>query len=182
MTDQQATPELDLSDLPQITAKQLKFVHAVAADGKSYSEAYRHAYDCNGDVPATAWHNASVLASDSKVSAWLQAVRRLGMAGAKLNLSGHLTELERLKHISLDTGNCGAAVKAEELRGKASGLYVDRIETRVAGETELLAALRALPANLQLEMAVHYGVAHLIDEPLSGHAADTKQIAPVKAL
>ena len=138
----------DAGDLPKLTHKQFAFVRAIAG-GATQSDAYRQAYDCSNSTDPSVWCNASKLAADAKVMQWLCHLRRLGMAGARLTLEGHLSELERLKHVSLDTGNCGAAVKAEELRGKASGLYVDRIETYTAAESELLAALKALPEHLQ---------------------------------
>lgn len=39
-----------------------------------------------------------------------------------------MQELERLKEIAVNTGNVGAAVQAEQLRGKAAGHYVEKFE------------------------------------------------------
>ena len=82
----------DAGDLPKLTHKQFAFVRAIAG-GATQSDAYRQAYDCSNSTDPSVWCNASKFAADAKVMQWLCHLRRLGMAGARLTLEGHLSEL-----------------------------------------------------------------------------------------
>lgn len=113
-------------DLPELTEQQRNFVEGILA-GKTASDAYRAAYDCSNSMDRTVWANASRLRNDADVAAWLSAARKAGLGRATVTLEGHISELERLREIALDTGNVGAAVQAEQLRGKAAGHYVDQV-------------------------------------------------------
>ena len=114
----------DLEALPQLTDQQNKFVELLLG-GATASDAYRGAYNTSNMKPNTIWSSASILKSDPKVSAWVDAAKMAAVKHAKCTYEGHLTELERLKTIAVRSGNIGAAVQAEQLRGKASGFYVD---------------------------------------------------------
>lgn len=118
----------DISDsLPDLTDQQQRFVESLLA-GKSASDAYRAAYDTTNFAPTTLWANASRLAADSKVKAWLSAARQACLGSAVLTKDAHVQQLERLREIAIDTGNVGAAVLAEHHRGKVGGYYVERYE------------------------------------------------------
>lgn len=54
-----------------------------------------------------------------------------------LTLEDHLRELADLRDKACDAGKYAAAITAEVARGKAAGLYVERIETHSTGEKEL---------------------------------------------
>lgn len=115
----------EAEDLPDLTPQQMKFVEGILA-GKTASDAYRAAYDTSNMQQNTIWAAASRLRSHNNVSAWLSAARKAHLGEGKVTLEGHLRELERLKEIAVESGNVGAAVQAEQLRGKAQGLYVEQ--------------------------------------------------------
>lgn len=139
-------------DLPELTAQQDKFVQGILS-GKSASDAYRAAYDCSQSQDSTVWAEASRLRGDHKVSAWLSAARKAGLGRAAVTLEGHISELERLREIAIDSGNVGAAVQAEQLRGKASGHYSENINLRFDEPANILDELRKLDPKLARQLA-----------------------------
>lgn len=134
-------------ELPDLTDNQRKFVEGLLG-GKSASDAYRAAYDTSNCADSTVWAEASRLRADHKVAAWLSAARKAGLGRATVTLEGHISELERLREIAIDTGNVGAAVQAEQLRGKASGHYSENINLRLDEPTSLLDEIRKLSPEL----------------------------------
>ena len=115
------------ADLPDLTAQQMKFVEGILC-GKNATDAYRAAYDCSNMVPNSIWCAASKLRSDANVSQWITQSRIAGLGATSLTLTNHIAELERLRELALGAGNHGAAVQAEQLRGKAQGHYTERLE------------------------------------------------------
>ena len=132
--------------LPELTPQQMLFVEHILA-GKRSSDAYRLAYDCSNSQPSSVWALASRLRSDVKVALWLASARKAGESHAKVTLENHLSELERLKEIALETGNVGAAVQAEQLRGKVAGHYTDRLDMHISGD----------PATTLAEIEAEFG-------------------------
>lgn len=122
---------LDASDLPDLTPQQLQFVEHVLA-GKTASDAYRASYDTSNMMTKTVWAEASRLRAHPDVAAWLAAARMANLGNATVTLEGHTREMERLREIALAKGNVGAAVLAEHHRGKANGLYVDKVQAVAA--------------------------------------------------
>ena len=57
----------------------------------------------------------------------LTAIQGVIAARAMVNLAGHLKQLANLRDKAIELDQIGAAVRAEELRGKVGGLYVDRV-------------------------------------------------------
>ena len=136
--------EIAPEELPQLTPKQMAFVHALL-EGESASDAYRAAYDCSKMAERTIWSEASRLRANPKVSAWLRHFQRIGMDEARLTLEAHLAELARGREIALALGQAAAAVQAEHYRGKAVGLYEDRLSvTASISDEDLVKAIEAL--------------------------------------
>jgi len=131
----------ELDDLPQLTENQMMFVKGIL-DGKTGSDAYRAAYNCENMKPETIWAAASRLRHDTKVSAWLEAAQEAEMASAKRTIEQHINRLDRLQAIALRTGNVGAAVQAEQLIGKASGHYTDQIDLKISDPNAVLEEIR----------------------------------------
>jgi hypothetical protein len=140
------------SDLPQLTEQQMMFVKGIL-DGKTGSDAYRAAYNCENMKPETIWAAASRLRHDDKVSAWLEVAREAEMASAKRTLDQHIQRLDRLQAIALRTGNVGAAVQAEQLIGKASGHYAENINISMAEPTDVLDEIRKLSPELAEQLS-----------------------------
>jgi hypothetical protein len=124
-----------------LTQKQEDFCHAIVA-GKNMSEAYRSVYNTKNMTAPSVHQCAHELMNNPKVTSRIEAIRRPAAIGANLTLEGHLSELNRLKNIALDANKPEAAIRAEELRGKASGLYVTKVETGNPGEFAALNAMR----------------------------------------
>lgn len=146
------------AELPELTAQQLEFVEGLLA-GKTASDAYRAAYDCAGSSSRTIWANACRLRNDGKVSAWLAAARQAYLGHAVLSLEGHLRELERLRELALAAGNIGAAVQAEQLRGKASGHYVEQFADVTCDPVRTLNEIAELSPELAAALAKQHGIA-----------------------
>ena len=139
----------DAADLPALTGKQMRFVRGIL-DGKNATDAYRAAYDVANMATETIWVEASKLRNSPKVSTWIITARKACLGASKLTLEGHLQELERLKELAMGAGNYGAAVQAEQLRGKATGFYVEQV--RDLTEHDPISTLNQL-AQLSPELA-----------------------------
>lgn len=146
------------ADLPDLTEQQRKFVEGVLM-GKKSSDAYRAAYDCSGSQKNTIWANASRLANDANVSAWIAAARKAHEGNAVVTLENHLNELERLKEIALETGNVGAAVQAEQLRGKVAGHYTERLDLHIDDPLQSLREIAAFAPELAAKLAKEQNIA-----------------------
>lgn len=150
--------DLPKADLPSLSDQQMEWVrHRLA--GKTASDAYRQSYDCSNMADRTVWAEASRINTDPDVAAWLAAAREACLGTASVTLASHVQELERLKEIALKTGNVGAAVAAEQSRGKASGLYVERFENVTPRDPmEILEELAASSPAVAEAMAAELGV------------------------
>lgn len=99
------------------------------AQGLSQSEAYRRAFPkSQAWKDATVWRKASLLAAVGEVQARLAEIQAQVAERSLVTLENHVAELARLRRLAEDEGQLAAAIKAEELRGKVCGLYVDRTE------------------------------------------------------
>lgn len=127
------------AELPDLTSKQHGFVVGIL-EGLTASDAYRRAYDAQNMADDDIWREASLLRSHPKVSQWLAQAKLQGLANTVVTLESHISELDSLKQEARQQGAYGAAIKAEELKGRATGLYVDQIKTDT-GQADLLQAL-----------------------------------------
>lgn len=116
-----------------LTPQQERFAQLVAS-GKSLSDAYRDAYPKSKKWAETSLHpKASGLAANGKVSARIAELRKTVVAEVRVSLESHLAELNRLKALAEAKDQVSGAIRAEELRGKASGLYVEQVESGPPG-------------------------------------------------
>ena len=144
-------------DLPDLTEQQLRFVEGILA-GKSGTDAYRAAYDCSNMQQSTIWAAASRLRNNCKVSAWISAGRIAGLGTAAASLDNHLAELARLREIAERTGNIGAAVQAEQLRGKAMGHYTEKLDVTVSDIADEIKELAKISPELAKAYADEKGI------------------------
>lgn len=149
-------------DLPDLTAQQMKFVEGML-EGKTATDAYRAAYATENMSNRTIWAEASRTAANRNISAWLSAARQACLGSAKVTLDGHLQQLERIREIALKSGNIGAAVQAEQSRGKASGHYVEQIRD-LTDRHDPIQTLRQI-ATHSPELAASLAAQHGIDLP-----------------
>lgn len=144
-------------DLPELTANQREFVRLRLA-GKTGADAYRGAYDVSGMNDRAIWVEASRVSANPKVSLWLSAARQAHLGTAVLTRDSHLAELDRLKEIAIASGNVGAAVKAEELRGKVAGHQVDRVQEIPADPADTLRDIAQHQPDLAAQLAAAHGI------------------------
>jgi len=120
-------PEQETTEeLPELTPKQEGFVMSIA-EGMSPLEAYRANYNTENMKPNTQYIEVARLKTNPKVAQWIKYLRQETITAAKCTIDDHISELERLKNKAEATGNMGAAVQAEQLKGKAVGHYVDQV-------------------------------------------------------
>lgn len=142
--------------MPDLTGQQFKFVEGILA-GLNSREAYRNAYDCSNMVQHTIDGAASRLRTNSEINAWISAGRMASLDAGSRN--DHLAELERLKTTAEAAGNHGAAIQAEQLRGKVQGHYTERIELSRAPDPLLeLKAIASWSPELAADMAKERGI------------------------
>ena len=130
--------------MAELTAKQEKFCQCIT-EGINQSDAYRKAYNAEKMKPETIHVRAAELMRNSKIEARIKELRAPVIAECRLTLYNHLQALEQLRDLAKDAGTFAAAIRAEELRGKVSGLYTDRIEH--TGNVDLKALLDEITAT-----------------------------------
>jgi phage terminase small subunit len=155
------------ADLPDLTDQQMTFVQALL-EGLNATDAYRRAYDCTDWSPSTVWANASRLRSEDKVQTWIAAAREAHLDRSACTLEHHVNELGRLKEIAIRTGNVGAAVAAEQSRGKASGHYVERFEDVTAKDPmNTIEAIKRIDPELAARLTRQFAP-QLIEQQVDG--------------
>lgn len=113
-----------------LTPKQEAFCLAYLETGNA-SEAYRRAYDAENTKPDVIAVKASQVMANGKVAVRIAELRAPAAEQAKVTLVEHLSTLERLRNNAEASENFNAAINAEVNRGKASGLYVTKMDVTV---------------------------------------------------
>jgi hypothetical protein len=126
----------------KLTAKQENFCVAYL-EKQNAPDAYRVAYITEKmSVAAIKAESYKVLAMP-KIKARIDELRAPAVKAAKITLESHLAELEKLRNKAETATDYGAAIRAEVARGKAAGLYVDKIDLNLTGSlAERLARAR----------------------------------------
>ena len=98
------------------------------------SDAYRSAYKVRESTkPESVNQNASRLMADINISSRVDELRKPIVLAAQMTLEKHLNDLENLRNMASGVHQYSAAISAEVARGKASGLYVDKVEATITG-------------------------------------------------
>ena len=120
--------------LRECTIKEEGFAQALAS-GMSQSDAYRNSYNTkHGTKSDTINQSASRILARPHVSARVAELRAPIVEKVGITLENHIAELQSLKQLAKDAGNYAAAIKAEELRGKVCGLYVEKVQHSGTGD------------------------------------------------
>lgn len=122
-----------------LTAKQEAFC-AHYLETSNATEAYRKAGYGPRMSDKTATEAASRLLKDSKVVARLEEMRAPVVEKAQLTLEAHLLDLQKLRNMAVKKEQYSAAISAEIARGKAAGLYTEKVDATVT--------TKALPASV----------------------------------
>lgn len=64
--------------------------------------------------------------ANPNISYRVEELRKTIAQKAMITLESHIERLKELAALAVDTGQIAAAIKAEELCGKASGIYIER--------------------------------------------------------
>jgi len=117
-----------------LTPKQEKFCMTYIETGNA-TEAYRRAYEVKKMLPITINKRACELLQNRKITGRVIELRAPAVEKAQLTLENHLSDLAALKALAINEKQYSAAIRAEELRAKAAGLYKNLDEVSVAVET-----------------------------------------------
>lgn len=128
-----------------LTQKQESFCIAFVETGNA-SEAYRRSYNAEKMKPDTVTQAASRLLNDSNISARVDELRQPAIKKAQITLESHLERLQELSLKAEAANQYAAAIKAEEQRGKAAGIYVEKIEHSGKDGKELMPSIIQLVA------------------------------------
>lgn len=138
----------------KLTPKQEKFCQAIR-NGKNYSDAYRESYDTNNMKMETINRNAFELFQNNKIKARIAELQRLVEEKICYTAKQSFDKLNEIQKKALEmkkkvfikdmdfpleeeTPDLKSAIRAEELKGKLIGLYVDKIEsTNINAEVDI---------------------------------------------
>lgn len=120
-----------------LTLKQENFCLAYIETGNA-SEAYRRAYNATNMLENTVNRRAKELVDDGKITARLTEIRKPVIEAAQVTLENHLNDLKRLRDDAWASEKYGPAIQAEISRGKASGHYIERVESGKPGDFDKL--------------------------------------------
>jgi len=114
-----------------LTVKQEAFAQAVGRDGKSYSDAYREAYDAEGMAPGSVWTAASELGRHPAVSLRIEEiVQEIREEHSASEATRAARIIKTLEEMMLNAKTDSGRLRAAELLGKTVGLYRDVTENR----------------------------------------------------
>lgn len=163
-------PRQDTADWPDLTEQQQAFVMEYLANGGNATAAYKIAYNTDNMGPNSISVEACRTRAHPKIALAIAQGRKNGMGAAKLSHEAHMQELERLKAIAIETGNVGAAVQAEQLRGKAAGHYVERhADVTTHDPVETLREIAKDSPQLAADLAQRHGIPWTADEGATKH-------------
>lgn len=120
-----------------LTQKQEKFCSEYVKCGNA-AEAYRRAYSAERMKPATIRNNAYKLLCNNDISTMLNKLRDAAAKEAQVTLEGHLNKLAELRDMAIEDGQWNAAITAEVSRGKAAGLYTERVKADVTQDVKVI--------------------------------------------
>lgn len=113
--------------MTNLTIKQENFCLSYLETG-SASEAYRRAYNAENMKPETVNRAAKELLDNPKITARLDELRKPITDSAQVTLKSHLARLDSLSRQAEERGQFSAAINAEISRGKAAGLYTEKLD------------------------------------------------------
>ena len=106
-----------------MTPRQKAFVAAFLKDGNATKAAEKAGYSAR-----TAKQQGSRLLTNADVAQAVEKGQQRVAEKAELTVASHLQTLEGLRDKAIAAGQLTAAIRAEELRGKVTGFYTERVE------------------------------------------------------
>jgi hypothetical protein len=111
-----------------LTAQQETFCMNVAK-GKTLADSYRAGYSPKNNSK-TVYAAAGRLIKTERVARRIAELRALQIKKVEITLEEHINKLGQLSDQAAAKDQYSAAINGEMLRGKVSGLYVDKVETK----------------------------------------------------
>ena len=111
-----------------LTPKQEKLCQCIIK-GMSQTDAYRESFDTLKMKEETIWSNASRLIKNSKVIARIEELKKNIEKELVYSALESFSKLKEIQELALANGvkpDLTNALKAEELKGKLAGLYVEK--------------------------------------------------------
>lgn len=124
---QQKKTETAYAELPTLSDRQYRYVEARLA-GKNRQEALKAATNVENWNQNSIYRAAFRLEHHPKVQEWLATIRSSCVEQGLYTLEAHMQELDTLAREAKEAGNYGAAATLVQAKGKAAGLYIDRVE------------------------------------------------------
>lgn len=109
-----------------LTPKQEKFCLVYIETGNA-SEAYRQSYNIGKMKPESINRAAKQLLDNAKIATRLKELQAPAVEKAQITLESHLDELKELRDLAKADQKWASAIQAETNRGKAAGLYTEKI-------------------------------------------------------
>jgi len=106
----------------KLTPKQEAFARNVA-EGDTYAQAYRQAYDAENMSKSTIRVEASRLASDPNVSLMVMELQEAANVQTQYTIEKAMRELEEARLMAMKEGQVSSAVSAIEKKAKLNGLF-----------------------------------------------------------
>lgn len=116
--------------MKSLTPKQEAFCLAYLETGNA-SEAYRRSYSAKSASETSIGRMAKALLDNVKIASRIAELRKPAVERAQLTLESHLRDLERLRDAAESAEKYGPAIQAEIARGRASGLYIEKLKVEV---------------------------------------------------
>lgn len=113
-----------------LTAKQEKFCQNIAK-GMNQSEAYRNAFNISKAKQESVHTLASRLLKKVEVKSRLSELKQQTTEGIKYTVEDSFRKLSEIQALAMKNKKLSDAIKAEELKGKLKGLYVEKRESDV---------------------------------------------------
>lgn len=110
-----------------LTAKQEKFCQNIAK-GMNQSEAYRNAFNISKAKQESVHTLASRLLKKVEVKSRLSELKQQTTEEIKYTVEDSFRKLSEIQVLALKNKKLSDAIKAEELKGKLKGLYVEKKE------------------------------------------------------
>jgi len=114
----------------KLTLKQEAVCQAYIECGGNQSEAYRRAYNTEKMMPKTVWEKASVLFSDSKVSARVMELQAVHAERHNVTVDSITVELDENRALAIEEKQSAAATSATMGKAKIHGLITDKQEVK----------------------------------------------------
>lgn len=134
-----------------LTAKQEKFCQGVAK-GFNYSGAYRVAYNAGGMKKETVNRKAIELLENGKITARIDELKQKATEEIKYTVEDSFRKLSEIQVLAIKNKKLSDAIKAEELKGKLKGFYIEKKDVTLGGSINVMPSVKLDGQELALNI------------------------------